>query len=75
MERVKRITKTDILNISPGYSKVFALETARAVRSGVTYAYQLAQYVDELPIGVVRYATSADYKNKTATITAVAKTK
>lgn len=70
MKKVARITKQDILGIKPGKFEVFLLESARAVRSAVTYAYQLAQYED-LPKGVLKYSTSADYKNHTAIITAV----
>ena len=64
MKKVARITKQDILDIKPGKFE------ARAVRSAVTSAYQLAQYED-LPKGVLKYSTSADYKNHTAIITAV----
>ena len=70
MKKVARITKQDILGIKPGKFEVFLLESARAVRSAVTYAYQLAQYED-LPKEVLKYSTSADYKNHTAIITAV----
>lgn len=42
MKKVARITKQDILGIKPGKFEVFLLESARAVRSAVTYAYQRA---------------------------------
>lgn len=54
MKKVARITKQDILDIKPGKFEVFLLESARAVRSAVTYAYQLAQYED-LPKGYGSY--------------------
>ena len=59
MKKVARITKQDILGIKPGKFEIFLLESAKAVRSAVTYAYQLAQYED-LPKGVLKYSTSAD---------------
>lgn len=70
MKRQERIRKIDILTIKPGKSEVFVLANPKAVRSAVTYAYQLAS-CSETPRGVERYATSADYKNNTVIITAV----
>lgn len=71
MKNVGRITKKDIMSIKPGTSEEFLFDSAKATRSAVTYVYQLALYEDELPEGVLKYRTSADYKNHKATITAI----
>lgn len=71
MKNVGRISKKDILGIRPGESEEFLFDSAKATRSAITYVYQLAQYEDDLPEGVLKYRTSADYKNHKATITAI----
>ncbi len=72
MKRICKITKADIMNIKPGRLEVFILDSPKAVRSAVTYAYQLAADED-LPEGVLKYTTKADYKNRMVVISAVAK--
>lgn len=62
------------MNIRPDGFKTFILDTPKAVRSAVTYAYQLAKDED-MPDGVLKYRTSADYENRTVTIHAVAKSR
>ncbi len=52
---MKKLTKPDILSIKPGKSRAFVFETAKAVASARSYAYQLG-YI-EPPDGVKCYKT------------------
>ena len=38
---MKKLTKPDILSIKPGKSSAFVFETAKAVASARSYAYQV----------------------------------
>ena len=67
---MKKLTKTDILNIKPGKFEVFVFDTAKAIMSARQYVYQIG-YV-EPPEGVARYKTKANFKNKTLVVEAVA---
>lgn len=66
---MKKLTKADILAIKPGKFEVFVLDTAKAVKSGRQYVYQIG-YI-EPPDGVARYRTKANFKNKTLVVEAV----
>ena len=66
---MKKLTKPDILSIKPGKSKAFVFETAKAVASARSYAYQLG-YI-EPPDGVKGYKTQANFREKTLIIEAV----
>ena len=66
---MKKLTKTDILNIKPGKFEVFVLDSAKALLSGRQYAYQIGN--TEPPDGVARYRTKANFKNHTLVVEAV----
>lgn len=67
---MEKLTKADIIGIKPGKYKVFLLDTKKAIRSARQYVYQINRI--ELPNGVARYKTSADYSNMTIIVEAVA---
>lgn len=66
---MKKLTKTDILNIKPGKIEVFVLDNAKAIMSARQYAWLLGK--TEPPEGVARYKTKANFENKTLVIEAV----
>lgn len=66
---MKKLTKTDILNIKPGKFEVFVLDSAKAIMSARQYAWLIGK--TEPPEGVARYKTKANFENKTLVIEAV----
>lgn len=66
---MKKLTKPDVLSIKPGKSRAFVFETAKAVASARSYAYQLG-YI-EPPDGVKGYKTQANFREKTLIVEAV----
>ena len=66
---MKKLTKSDILSIKPGKIEVFVFETAKAIMSARQYAWLIGK--TELPEGVARYKTKANFENKTLVIEAV----
>ena len=66
---MKKLTKSDILNIKPGKFEVFVLDSAKALLSGRQYAWLIGK--TEPPEGVARYKTKANFENKTLVIEAV----
>lgn len=66
---MKKLTKSDILRIKPGKIEVFVFETAKAIMSARQYAWLIGK--TELPEGVARYKTKANFDNKTLVIEAV----
>lgn len=70
---MKKLTKADILSIKPGESKVFDLDTAKAVHSARQYVWQIGHI--EPPEGIRGYTTMADFENNSLYVEALASVK